>query len=230
MADRPILFSGPMVLALLAGTKTQTRRVVPQQPTLRPDGLWDHHDYEYGIAAADDAALGSWMADFQRLQRGDRLWVREAHQIYDTHGQNRRDGLRWGPWGGLPTTINGDGTQIAYYRAGFDRCDPGRWRPSIHMPRWASRLTLTVTEVRVQRLQDISEEDAIAEGADLAIGVQFIGGPAVHTSVPNVYATPRKWYRELWDNISGAGSWEANPWVAAYTFTVRLGNIDLVQP
>lgn len=171
MRERPILFSGPMVRALLDGRKTQTRRVVKpmrsqeflkpellsQAPTARIIDDWAAFEHPKG------GPLTSIRCPYG--VPGDRLWVRETHLIYDAHGQHRADGERWGPWGGLPTRLSEDRTKIAYFREGFDRCDPGHWRTSIHMPRWASRLTLEITEVRVERLQDISEADAIAEGA-----------------------------------------------------------------
>ncbi len=97
------------------------------------------------------------------------------------------------------------------------------------MPRWASRLTLTVTDVRVERLQDISESDAIAEGADIAEGhrSQITGGPMIKIGA-GTYMSPIAWYHRLWNEINGAGSWEANPWIVAYTFTVHHGNIDQI--
>ena len=94
---------------------------------------------------------------------------------------------------------------------------PPRWRPSIHMPRSASRLTLTVTEVRVQRLQDISEEDARAEG----IEGEFLPWP-------QGYWTYRPYFAELWNSLHGPDAWDANPWVVALSFTVQHGNIDQI--
>lgn len=232
MADRPIIFSGPMVRALLEGRKTQTRRVI------KPGDIYSDISSE----AAEDFELRGWsiltgddgyMDAFRGTSAvGDRLWVREVHSLHDTHGQHRADGLRWGPWGGLPTTISPDGAQIAYYREGFDRSALKRWRPSIHMPRWASRLTLTVTDVRVQRLQEISEEDAVTEGVCAFVeqddNVPWGDMPAVNRNavVRAKYGSAVKAYLHLWETINGSGAWALNPWVAAYSFTVHGCNID----
>jgi hypothetical protein len=190
--DRPILFSAPMVRALLSGAKTQTRRVLKPQP-LWEDAGHTPAGFSYGAGWswgglscwADATAFGKQAENFVRIQTGDRLWVREACCV---HGDE------------------------VFYRANEPRVTVGlggfaKWRPSIHMPRWASRLMLTVTDVRVQRLQDISEEDAQAEGCDEG-----------SLCVPVFCA--------LWKSINGAESWDANPWVAAYTFTVERRNID----
>lgn len=201
-AARPILFSGPMVRALLAGTKTQTRRLVkgdkPGQPLDWLDaGLLpvfvsdpDNHLCPYGAP-------------------GDLLIVRE--QFSGPHycsGEPPRD------WG--------HDSEIWYWADG----DPedGEWskpKPSIHMPRWASRLTLEVTEVRVERLQDISEADAKAEGCERAI---TLGELIDHQCTTG--ATYRLGYSALWDQINGDGAWEANPWVWAVSFRVHKQNVD----
>jgi len=99
----------------------------------------------------------------------------------------------------------------------------------LFMPRWASRITLTVTDVRVERLQAISEADAIAEGCfkGKASGRVFANEAAMHLG-GDEWANARDWYADLWDSINGLGAWEANPWVAAYTFTVHRGNIDQI--
>lgn len=139
---------------------------------------------------------------------GDRLYVREAHYL-----------------------INGIAAQHKL---------PDAWktphlklRPSIHMPRWASRLTLTVTEVRVQRLQDISEADAWAEGC-IQGDADDVGGffPAEEPHHSGIgyqgWDCARDWYADLWESLHGDGAWDANPWVAAVSFTVVKGNIDEV--
>ena len=179
MRERPILFSGPMVRALLDGRKTQTRRVVkPQPPTER-----DFRGATFGLdrAIADGVKMYS-QNDYARLPKhptdwsligsvgvardagfplryrcpygapGDRLWVKETHAIVPRTAYAMSDGVQ-------QTLKPGDDHDAAVYAAGWERSKPGRWRPSIHMPRWASRLTLTITDVRVQRLQDISEAD-----------------------------------------------------------------------
>lgn len=202
MSDRPILLSAPLVRALLDGRKTQTRRIFTSPKPFAPD---------------DDIAVQIATGTITpRFHVGDRLWMREAHAIYVAHGQHREDGHRWGPWGGLPTTISPNRDRIAYYREGFDRSFSGRWKPSIHMPRWASRLTLAVTDVRVERLNDISEADALAEGI-------------ARCDFPYDDGEAREAFARLWNHIYGPDAWDANPWVVAITFAVHLGNIDAME-
>jgi len=219
MNERPILFSGPMVRALLDGTKTQTRRVVKpmpkwakQFPICKPEGMKADHEILWWNGEHEHVGV-SQSCPYGKV--GDRLWVREAHTIHSTHGQHRIDDHRWGPWDGLPTRFNEDRTKIAYFREGFDRSFCGKWKPSIHMPRWASRLTLEITDVRVERLQDISEPDAMAEGAEpCANGVWFDRNPAFAGS------DAKGAYYALWEAINGKGSWAANPWVWVVSFEV----------
>lgn len=223
MKERPLLFSAPMVRAVLDGSKTQTRRVTKTEITMGRDSILAPHRGRKHAAAyllPEHAADAVGCCPYG--QPGDRLWVREAHSIYPTHGQHRADGERWGPWGGLPTTVSEDGKQIAYYREGFDRCDPGRWRPSIHMPRWASRITLEITGVRVERLQDISEADAVAEGVERTVTGdgwrRYCADPELEAAGLTPCATAAASYRSLWEQINGPGSWDANPWVWAIEF------------
>lgn len=153
--ERPILFAGPMVRALHAGTKSQTRRVIKPQPGPRTteafrgaDGVW-RFSYPTARAPVSD---GEWDARCPYGAPGERLWVREAWapEQYDTSATTIAE---------LETSV-----RKPAYRADF-RGEPAyKWRPSIHMPRKASRILLEVTDVRVERLQDISEADAIAEG------------------------------------------------------------------
>lgn len=218
MSDKPILFSAPMVRALLAGTKTQTRRVMSTKPNAnRPnlfDGTWsDDYVLDPGNEAWRQAAL--------RIHVGDRLYVREA----------------WAPLVAL--THNDPGVQALADR-GFYRADAGTvegeismWLPGIHQPRWASRLTLHVTDVRVQRLHDISEEDALAEGMTDATAEAIMTPDelalyaSTHILCPE--ARGRILYQHIWDQINGTREvpepWALNPWVAAYTFEVERANI-----
>ncbi|EGJ50277.1 hypothetical protein [Desulfocurvibacter africanus] len=224
MAERPILFSGPMVRALLEGRKTMTRRVIKPQPIMEgvksfgESWAWSEID-KGGFSGVTEQQMRAEYGLSQSCpygQPGDRLWVRETHCIHNAHGQHRDDGKRWGPWGGLPTTVSPDGTQIAYYREGFDRCDPSRWRPSIHMPRWACRIVLEVVSVRVERLQDISEEDARAEGCPPCIGVDDCANKCV--LCPSQW--PREWFCHLWDSINAkrGHGWDVNPWAWVVEF------------
>jgi len=210
MKERPILFNGAMVRAILAGEKTQTRRAVKGATPFAEmaSELQEHRE----LTGWNEHIPGHLVPPCPFGQPGDRLWVREAHAIFPAHGQHRGDGKRWGPWGGLPTTVSEDGKQIAYFREGFDRCDPGRWRPSIHMPRWACRLVLEITDVRVERLQAISEADALAEGA-----MEW----AVEQDTP-IRDLPggdeRIAFKALWE--SAGGNWDSNPWVWVVEFKV----------
>lgn len=151
--ERPILFSAPMVRALLAGTKTQTRRIVKWRDVapglnLSFTGLSASRIVETWVLESPSRTSREWRCAPTPCpygKPGDRLWVREAFGFV-THD---RDGPR-------PESL--------IFRADDNAEWDGKWRPSIHMPRWASRVTLGITDVRVQRLQEISEEDAIAEG------------------------------------------------------------------
>lgn len=202
MTERPILFSAPMVRAVLAGTKTQTRRALRVQPpanTLQVS-TWHHPDqrpmfYAWarsGGPVADHLFGGVEISDWEPLpcpygQPSDRLWVREA----------------WGePWHHAQPCY--------FYRADDDgrvgnHPDFDGWKPSIHMPRAASRITLEVTGVRVERLQAISAADAISEGIPR-------GGPE------NPDGIEQREYRVLWEQINGPSSWDANPWVWVVEF------------
>lgn len=199
MREHPVLFKGAMVRAILAGQKTQTRRVIKPHP-FEASFLDAPGQHRPSVATS----MGVHLLTCPFGQPGDRLWVRETHAIFTTHGQHRTDGERWGPWGDLPTTVSDDGKQIAYYREGFDRCDPGRWHPSIHMPRWACRLVLEIDAVRVERVQAISAQDCIAEG----ITTRF--------TVDDGNDDLRIQFRDLW--TSTGGDWDSNPWVWVIEF------------
>lgn len=196
MADRPILFSAPMVLALLDGRKTQTRRIVKPQP---------------------DQLLEGQLPKQLRITVGDRLWVKENHAIVPRTAYRMSEGVQ-------QTLRPDDDHDAAVYAAGWERSKPGRWRPSIHMPRWASRLTLTVTHVRIERLCSISGDDAIAEGIlpDPNRPGWWMSSTAENDRCP----TPRDAYLDLWNSINGDGASRLDPWVAAYTFTVERRNIE----
>jgi hypothetical protein len=221
MADRPILFSAPMVRAILAGTKAQTRRVVRDQTAVRAASggpeLWTGFmGWQPADAVLDDPSLNSnKAAKCPYGMPGDRLWVREAFRpIYPQDpGYN----------GGQPIAYDYRATYTQGDRLGDALGIKRRWKPSIHMPRWASRITLEITGVRVERLKDISEADAIAEGIDR------IGGPTSCTPWKNygleagaphamTCASPVTSYATLWTSINGPESWDANPWVWVVAF------------
>ena len=206
MSNRPIIFSAPMVRAILDGRKTVTRRILKPQPNSGPNGEMVHlGDGSWGLS--DGVLTGEW-----KLARpGDRLWVREAWRstaIYDVLSPSEMNGKE-------PIRYECDETWQTW---GWKLADKhGRLRPSIHMPRWASRITLEVTEVRVQRLQDISEEDAKAEGAPCC--VTDGEGKFYCFDMPN-RGTHKCGFAGLWSSIHGPGSWDANQWVAAITFKI----------
>ena len=194
MNERPILFSAPMVREILSGTKTQTRRAVK-----------DRH-----IDAAPPACFFQWLRERCTYgQPGDRLWVREAfmHEPAD---------YCWEASVSIPCR-----PAETVYRADHDGDTRGAgWKPSIHMPRALSRITLEITGVRVERLQDISEADAIAEGVHPA-GVCLPDddtsafsriGPVCNASFPVAR------YAALWESINGVGAWEKNPLVWVIEF------------
>lgn len=210
MADRPILFSAPMIRALLDGRKTQTRRTLKPQPSAPAQcgNDWVDGAVERHRGSMDGERL------INKYSVGDRAWVREGWAFMPKNAYD------------LPKTIvPHDPDTALYYRAGFDRSGKQRWHPSIHMPRWASRLTLIVSEVRVPRLQEISSADTIAEGVECET-CRAMGRSACNLA--GCFAS-RQEYRTLWDSINGAGAWDRNPWVAAYSFTVHHCNIDAMK-
>ncbi len=208
MTDRPIIFSAPMIRALLADTKTQTRRILKPQPSLIG---CDQTSY---IGCDDKGHAAPYAV-------GDRLWVREA-----------------GNWtGGAPCAITGKTIRFFAYAADADPSAfgffGGKKRSPIHMPRWASRLTLTVAAVRVERLQDISAADAMAEGIEEITQDVAPRDPSLRfwkryrDDGWNSYVdTASGSYASLWNAIHGPGAWAANPWVVAITFSVERKNID----
>lgn len=206
MKERPILFSGAMVRALLAGTKTQTRRVVKPQPTMVTDRRIEPW-------SGEPSTLMQLLEQSGKRcpygQPGDRLWVREsfAHHIHAMGSDRDEDG--------------------PFVYAATDhphlRIDD-RWTPSIHMPRWASRITLEITGVRVERLQGISMEDAKAEGA-WGPDESIVGKVAEHFGIDVLAVNPIKAYHMLWEQINGPGSWAANPWVWVVEFKRLEGGV-----
>lgn len=226
MTDRPILFSAPMVQALLAGRKTQTRRV------FKPHGFrfyehpisGDRYEESNKHGVTGDGPMGGFLWGdglyaYLPYAPGDRLWVKE------TWGINHYLYCRPQP---IPKTrpLDLENHEMVYF-ATEDDCEINNEMPrtpSIFMTRWASRLTLLVTDVRVERLQDCSEADAIAEGL-----IAVTTGELVHYGAKvsdAVWRSPVQAYEALWDAINGPGSWDANPWVVAISFEVQHRNID----
>lgn len=223
MSEKPILFSAPMVRAILDGTKTQIRRVVKPQPK---DDIAPHQfPNGFGWRSGLSHKYGSHTAHFCPYgETGDLLWVRETWATVNSEcGPGfayRADGCFHqpeydGPDFGAGPSFNYDkypGSYTMWYTDLLDGVPCHNWTPSIHMPRWASRITLKVTDVRVQRLQDISEEDAMAEGARMQKSCN-IPGPFDNGLNFFTYG-----FKSLWNSINGAGSWDLNPWVYAITF------------
>lgn len=235
MTDRPIIFSAPMVRALIDGRKTQTRRVVIKD--IAPDDIEPPYFVpEWSLWVWWDGERAHKAAPFQV---GDRLWVREhwkAPEAYDDLAPSEMGGeesVRYIADGTIANAWPGDRTTLF-----------GRHRQAMHMPRWASRLTLIVEDVRVERLADISDNDAIAEGltyhpqikcADGVSRSMWFGTPHCgHEALPGAASQA---YFDLWDSLHNprglcaddepAGV-AANPWVVALTFRVVRGNIDQV--
>lgn len=219
MKERPILFSAPMVRAILEGRKTQTRRVVKPQPFIDKMGnfCWNGWNFGQDSRGPHIQAIASPIPSSKTKRvhcpygkPGDRLWVRETWRIVGN---------------GPDDTIDMFDRDDIQYRADDDQSYIDKYRRSIHMPRWASRILLEVTGVRVERLQDISEADAKAEGADCLETINCTAQSRELLDLPLMDdATPyRNGYALLWESINGDGSWAANPWVWVVEFKLVEG-------
>ena len=207
MKERPVLFSGPMVRAILAGTKTQTRRVIKPQPKTEYAGSFGNFDAGFGYVFSGE---DKWRY-CPYGGPGDSLWVRETWAVAECF-----DAIK-------PSKLNLTARNVEYRagpkKIGYLGLVRGKWRPSIHMPKWASRITLDITDVRVERLQGISEEDAIAEGCGNvhATGVGKNGANFDMLWDDSGFAM-------LWESINGKEyPWESNPWVWAVGFNLTGG-------
>ncbi|HEJ2633769.1 TPA: hypothetical protein SL207_002125 [Pseudomonas aeruginosa] len=219
MKERPILFTGPMVRAILEGRKTVTRRVVKPQPDFlgsMVDPNTPFKTLDAGLHARITCPYG---------EPGDRLWVRETWHVGKPHDKTAPADIL------APLLAEGRGITVLYTAGGWQSVGPagreepiypddqplpdwaGKGRPSIHMPRWASRILLEITAVRVERLQDISEEQALAEGVRDAGERSFDVEDSKHFA-----ADPRESFASLWSSINGESSWDANPWVWVVEF------------
>ena len=233
MKERPILFSGPLVRAILEGRKTQTRRVIKGIPDDATLVTLNAFDYAVTELAGRVSWFTPWADDLWPCakgdaiacpygQPGDRLWVRETHAFADRLAA-------------LPSSeVARLGDRRAWYRADlqgggeYAGGEPVRWRPSIHMPRWASRIDLEVTGVRVERVQDISEDDAKAEGVPGPVPFYPDEGFPLSDGYPvrdddgesALYPTAAAAFAELWEEINGSRGfgWESNPWVWVVEF------------
>jgi hypothetical protein len=187
MKERPIIFNAAMVNAILSGQKTQTRRIIKPAPAwVMKSGV---------MSFKGRVGLPHSICPYGQIE--DRLWVRETI-----------DGI----WG-CDASYMADDTRLADVLEGWwdePQRLPIKRIPSIHMPRWASRITLEITDLRVERLQDISEEDAKAEGVPLDCP---IGNIKAYQKAPYSYC-----FAQLWESINGEGSWDANPWVWVISF------------
>lgn len=229
MCERGIIFNAEMVRAVLEGRKTQTRRAIKHQPFIDGD-FWkmDHAGWGRGLQLAPHGAKAElYLANHCPFGAiGDRLWVRETWMP---------DAPRDGTWGdvefygckGLPLSMipkRFRKPEHCIHRATWDGSEMVGWTSSIHMPRWASRITLEITGVRVERLQDISESDAVAEGIEplplepdmpqfyheyFPIGIK--NGLRCNMSAASSFSG-------LWEAIYGKESWQANPWVWVIEF------------
>lgn len=223
MKERPILMSGAMVRAILEGRKTQTRRIITSRKQehfgIIQDVLSSALDIEAnkigGWRISGDSPtcydgevqMNDWSTEIECPYgvSGDRLWVKETFAY--SVGESVPDGGK---------------VEMRAYRSDFGddaTCPVGKWKPSIFMHRALSRVTLEITDVRVERLQDISEADAFAEGIDeegeaYSKAEHFqLGGSNIRGGTPAVFA-----YADLWESINGEGSWAANPYVWVLTF------------
>lgn len=209
--NKPIIFNGDMVRALLDGHKTQTRRLCKLQPHTNGELTW-WPDGKGTNTGTRGGAPGCYLDLCPFGKPGDLIWVRETFCPIYPQDQHYN--------GGRPIEYDFKATYQHGDRMGDLIGERKRWTPSIHMPRWASRFTLKITGVRVERLQDISEEDAVAEGAERGM-LKTMGGELILSG-----GSHRCGFINLWQSIYGPRSWLQNPWVWVIEFEPIMKNID----
>ncbi|CVE39591.1 Uncharacterised protein [Serratia marcescens] len=215
MKERPVIFNGEMVRAILDGRKTQTRRVVSDRHLHLIDvasQVGECYPLESGIDHANSQSYYCEHCPFGQV--GDRLWVRETWQgplVDEEHLDDYRANADKFQAPEFCEYAADGGTRPEF--CDLDDNTRQGWRPSIHMPRWASRITLEITAVRVERLNDIGVDDAKAEGVKAGVC------PG-HEHMMHQVA-----FSELWQSIYGEESWSANPWVWVIEFR-RVGGSD----
>lgn len=242
MKERPILFSAPMVRAILAGQKTQTRRIVKPQPVIE-GGQFSWKTTGWSVIGPAKSAreigrigicTGGMMTGMPDLcpygypgdseEPGDRLWVRETWRHTASTLEEARaitEDITSGTavdW--RATYIDRLMTELGFSREDAEMADDfENWRPSIHMPRWASRILLEIVSVRAEPLQDISEADCWAEGIEEVMhDFDELGQAQMAKRLGCCIDDAKPLYAQLWESINGAGSWDANPWVWVVEF------------
>lgn len=208
---RPILMHARSIRNLLAGTKSQTRRIVKPQPSAAPHLL--SIDGRLSAMWGDPRTRGNQVCPCPYGQPGDLLYVKETF-CCGTPAHPSGIGI-------IPSAKIKRGQKVVYRAATDFAGDDPPWRPSIHMPRSFSRLTLELTDVRVERVQDISVDDCHAEGIPYRSSDEPASG-----SAKNAYDNARNAFYHLWNDTNGAGAWERNDWCWALTFRVHRGNVD----
>jgi hypothetical protein len=209
--ERPILFSGEMVRAILDGTKTQTRRVVIRR--MKDEGEWVKVRPVRGYTP--ETIRSEYPCPYG--QPGDLLWVRESWRALNRFNS-------WPVERGSWVVYEADGPHDGDARPARSGGRMGKLRPSIHMPRWASRITLEITDVRVERVQEITEADARADGVERS-DWEFSCEPYRNYADPRrmpgrSFATALRSFETLWDSLNGRRGygWDANPWVWVVSF------------
>lgn len=248
MSEHGIIYQAWGIRAILAGIKTQTRRIIPGLGNIwhidrllgewalsEPPERWDGKEWPWRWMGRRPPVEGDWIWQLQTDVdnfatypmrcpygvAGDKLWARETWATYQCMDKE-------------PPRMTGEQSAF-WYRADGEACNlaglhsevRGKWRPSIHMPRWASRITQTITEIRVQRVQEITEEDAIAEGVGSSEVCKMLATPAGGGDPDSGYElallqSPLLAYRDCWNEINGPESWERNPWVWAITAPLEV--------
>jgi hypothetical protein len=205
MKSRHIMFSAPMVRAILEGRKTQTRRVAIK--TSQPHVVYaTDFDQDECLLEIENSLIGKrYWNGCPYGKPGDQLWVRETCRAEEL--PSGLDGVRYAADGAFREIENTHEASDVWVKLNGYRGGKGLTVPTIHMPRWASRITLEITGVRVERLNEISGADCIAEGIIESDAPQYAFG--LHDA-----------YRDLWESINGPGSWDANPWVWVIEFAV----------